>query len=302
MRALNRFRRAPVEAAPVRRDPAPTRWAYRMERLWLTPVFRALLRVGLPSFALAFAAGLYLDNDARRAALAHSFVELRETVEQRPEFMVRLMAVEGANPGLADAVRDIAALKLPQSSFDLDLEAARARIETLDAVAGAELRVRTGGVLEVKITEREPVIIWRRAEGLDLLDRDGRRVAMILARGDRADLPLIAGDGADRAVPEAQALIAALGPLAPRLRGLVRMGARRWDVVLDRNQRILLPEADPLAALGRLMSLDRADALLARDVLTVDLRLAARPTLRLAPGALAQMRGVAGLALVEGDL
>lgn len=297
------FGRARPEPVPgLRRDPAPTRWAYRMERLWLTPVFRALLRVGVPSFALAFAAGLYLNDDARRVALTANFVEMREAVEHRPEFMVRLMEVAGANAGLADAVRDIAALKLPLSSFDLDLEAARARIETLDAVASAGLRVRTGGVLEVTITERQPVIIWRKAEGLDLLDKDGRRVAMILARADRADLPLIAGEGGDAAVPEARALIAAMGPLASRVRGLVRMGARRWDIVLDRNQRILLPESDPLAALARLIALDRDEALLARDLLTVDLRLAARPTLRLAPGALAQLRGVTGLALVEGDL
>ena len=26
-------------AVPLRRDPAPSRWAYRMQRLWLTPLF-----------------------------------------------------------------------------------------------------------------------------------------------------------------------------------------------------------------------------------------------------------------------
>ena len=29
--------RAPLRPLPVRRDPAPTRWQYRMQRLWLTP-------------------------------------------------------------------------------------------------------------------------------------------------------------------------------------------------------------------------------------------------------------------------
>jgi hypothetical protein len=43
-------------------------------------------------------------------------------------------------------------------------------------------------------------------------------------------------------VPEALALVAAARPAVPRLRGLVRMGERRWDLVLDRDQRILLPE------------------------------------------------------------
>ncbi len=301
MRSLNPFRKADPEPG-MRRDPAPSKWAYRMQRLWLTPVFRALMRVGVPAFAMAFAVGLYLNNDGRRAAMAQSWTDLRETVEQRPEFMVTLMAVDGANPGLADAVREIAAVNLPQSSFDLDLDAARGRIETLDAVAGADLAIRSGGVLQVTITEREPVIIWRKAEGLDLLDKDGRRVAMLVSREDRSDLPLIVGDGADAAVPEARALIAAAGPLLPRLRGVVRMGERRWDLVLDRDQRILLPEIDPLAALQRLIVLDAAEKLLERDLLTVDLRLAARPTLRLAPRALTELRRDKGLLTVENEL
>ncbi len=301
MRSLNPFRKDVPEPG-TRRDPAPSRWAYRMQRLWLTPVFRALMRVGAPAFALAFGAGLYLNNDARREAMGQSWTELRETVEQRPEFMVTLMAVDGANPGLADAVRDIAAVNLPESSFDLDLDAARRRIETLDAVASADLAIRSGGVLQVTITEREPVIVWRKPEGLDLLDKDGRRVAMVLSREDRSDLPLVVGDGANHAVPEARALIAAAGPLLRRLRGLVRMGERRWDLVLDRDQRILLPEKNPQAALERLIALDQGEQLLSRDLLTVDLRLAARPTLRLAPHALTELRRDKGLLTVENEL
>ncbi|MFM7445141.1 MAG: cell division protein FtsQ, partial [Tabrizicola sp.] len=44
---------------PVRRDPAPTRWAYRMQRVMLTPYLRALLRVGLPTFVVLAFVGIY---------------------------------------------------------------------------------------------------------------------------------------------------------------------------------------------------------------------------------------------------
>ena len=307
MRSLNPFRKAVPEPG-TRRDPAPTRWAYRMERLWLTPLFRALMRVGVPSFVIVLSVGLYLNDETRRQGLIQGWDNLVNKVEQRPEFMVTLMEVEGANPALADAVRDIAALDLPKSSFEIDLPATQALIEQLDAVARADLRIRGGGVLQVTVTEREPAIIWRRdpvqgETGLDLLDKTGRRVAMILSRKDRPDLPLIAGQGADDAVPEAMELLAVLEPqLGARLRGLVRMGERRWDVVLDRDQRILLPEHDPLAALNQLMAMDQRERLLARDILTVDLRLAARPTIRLTPRALAQLRGEQGLVTVENEL
>ncbi|MDZ4097011.1 MAG: cell division protein FtsQ/DivIB [Paracoccaceae bacterium] len=299
MRPLNSFARRP---AALRRDPAPSRIAYRLNRLWLTPLFRALLRVGLPALVVAVAAGVYLADDARRSAVGENLTALRAQIKNRPEFLITLLSIEGASPDVGDAVRRALALSLPQSSLDIDLEAARGRVETIDAVAGAQIRVRDGGVLQVQITEREPAVVWRQPDGLYLLDKSGKRVAEIYERADRADLPLIAGQGADLAVPEALQILLSAGPLLPRLRGLVRMGERRWDIVLDRDQRLLLPVEQPVRALERLIALDQAQDLLARDVLAVDLRSQNRPALRLAPYALVEMRRLRGILPTESDL
>ena len=159
-------------ANPLRRDPAPSRWAYRMQRLWLTPIFRVTMRVGLPAFVVTLAIGIYLS--------------------------------------------------------------------------------------------------------------------------DRADLPLIAGDGADKAVAEATALLRSTGPLAPRIRGLVRISDRRWNIVLDRDQTILLPATDPIDALDSLLALNKAEDIFARDITAIDLRNEHRPVLRLAPFALEDLRRAQG--------
>lgn len=295
-------RPAPSVASMPMRDPAPSRWAYRMQRIMLTPHLRRLIRVGLPMLAVATCIGIYFSSETRRAAIIDTFVDLKEKFEHRPEFMVTLASIEGCSKDLAEAVRARMDVKLPQSSFDLDLEAARARIEGLDAVKSAELRVRSGGVLQVIVTERQPVAIWRMDEGLTLVDDAGHRVASLISRADRPDLPLIAGAGADKAAAEALEILAAAGPLAPRIRGLVRMGERRWDLVLDRDQRILLPTENPVRAVERLLALDHAQDIVNRDLLTVDLRLPNRPTLRLSPYALTQLRSAQGVATVESDL
>lgn len=299
MRSL--IRRRPADES-ARRDPAPSRWSYRMHRLWLTPLFRRLMRVGVPSFVLAFGVGLYLSDQGRRDALAETFVTLRDGVKNRPEFMVTLLSVEGASPPLAEMVRGALAVPLPQSSLDLDLAGAHDRVVALPAVKAVYLRVQPGGVLQVRVEEREPALVWRAPEGLILLDDTGHRIAGIDSRAMRSDLPLVAGAGADVAATEALDLIRAAGPLLPRLRGLVRMGERRWDLVLDRDQRILLPETDPLSALERLIALDQAQGLFARDVVAVDLRLPDRPAVRLAPYALAEMRRKRGILPAESEL
>ncbi len=290
-----------VENARVsRRDPAPSRWAFRIERLWLTPVFRQLVRVGLPAFSVVFFAGWFFSNPVNREAIVAQIADIRRSVAERPEFMVKLMAVDGASAALAEDIRLAAALDLPKSSFDLDLDQMKTQIEEMQAVARADLRIRPGGILQVQVTERVSAIIWREGETLALLDKTGKRVAVLGTRTDRSDLPLIVGEGADGVVPQALRIMAAAAPIEDRLRGLVRMGERRWDLVLDRDQRILLPEKSPVDALEQIIAQDHAQDLFSRDLVAIDMRNAVRPTLRMAPPAVEELRRIKALEL--GDL
>lgn len=274
-----------MQPVSPRIDPAPSRWAYRFQRLMLTPLFRKLLRVGLP-FCVAFGAGTaYFADQDRADAFNLAVADLRHQVETRPEFMVELMAVEGASQPVEEDIREIFPYELPITSFDMDLAEVQQLIEDLPAVQSAAVRIRQGGVLEAKVTERTPVVLWRNRDGLGVLDQGGVVISDAISRTDHPELPIIAGDGADAAVPEALQILRAATPLGPRLRGLVRMGERRWDVVLDRDQRIMLPEANPVRALERVIVLDQTQDMLARDLVAVDMRLAARPTLRLSSAA-----------------
>ncbi|QUS36831.1 cell division protein FtsQ/DivIB [Falsirhodobacter algicola] len=273
---------------PPRRDPAPSLLAYRLQRMMLTPLYRRLFRLGLPFVVLGLVLLMVLGSADRRAAIAASFTQLREAVEDRPEFMVHALSIENASPQLAETIRRMLDLHLPQSSFDLDLPGMRDRIMTLTPVENVDLRVLAGGLLQADVTERVPVVVWRSSANTELLDAEGHRVLLIAERNDRADLPLITGRGANDAVPEVLTLIGAAQPIMPRVRGFVRMGERRWDIVLDRGQRIMLPVTDPVPALERILALDKADDLLARDVTVIDFRLKNRPVLRLAPNAVAE--------------
>jgi cell division protein FtsQ len=286
---------------PPRRDPAPSRWAYRMQRLWLTPAFRIFMRLGLPVVIVALAVVVYLADADRRAAFWQSYVDAKTAVQNRPEFMVGLMAIDGASPELTDAVRAKISQPLPISRFDLQLDAIRLQAESLDAVESALVRVGTGGVLQITITERTPAFVWRSEAGLMLIDATGHRIAGLADRADRGDLPLLAGQGANRAVPEALALIKAAGPLGPRVRALVRVSDRRWNLVLDRDQTVVLPARDAVGALEGLIALNQAEDLLSRDLLSIDLRNPRRPVLRLAPFALEELRRSQGLVSSEQD-
>jgi cell division protein FtsQ len=276
-----------------RRDPAPSLWAYRYQRLMLTPFYRRLLHIGGPVTLVTLIAALWLSSADHRAALSARIEAMKDAVQERPEFMVASIEVTGADRALTTAIREVARVDLPVSSFDLDLDALRLRITDLTAVRSAQLRVTPGGALEIAVLQRVPVAVWRYADGLRLIDGEGVMTGMIAERADRSDLPLIAGDGAKDAIDEALALFSAAAPVAPRVRGLVRMGERRWDMVLDNDQRILLPSDRPVQALERVIALHQAQEMLDRDIAVVDMRLGDRPTLRLNPPALATLRAAA---------
>ncbi|UWR23624.1 cell division protein FtsQ/DivIB [Sulfitobacter sp. S190] len=264
-----------------RADPAPSRWAWRLQRLMLTPGVRLGLRAGVPFCVTLLAGTLYLSDEARRGHIEQVVAEARASIETRPEFMVNLMAIDGAQGELATYIRDSLPLDFPISSFDLDLGAMRKTVTEISAVKSASVRIKPGGVLQIDVTPRKAVALWRSDAGLSLIDAEGYYIAAATSRFARPDLPLIAGEGADGHVAEAIELMQAAAPLGDRLRGLVRVGARRWDVVLDRDQRILLPQAGALRALERVIALEGAQDVLSRDVARVDMRLNHRPTVKM---------------------
>ena len=272
------------------RDPSPSRLSYRLHRLWLTPVMRALVRIGLPAAAIAVPVAMHLVDADNRAAIVGQATELRRAIEERPEFMVEELRIEGADRAVGNALKAAVPVELPASSFHLDLEALRAQFESFDVVRRADLRITSDRELSVTIRQRQPALVWRDRAGLFLVDPEGHAIARLDSRTERADLPLIAGDGAADHAAEALELFAASGPLSERLRGLVRVGERRWDVMLDRDQRIRLPAEDPVRAFERAIAADRARDLLARDVTDLDLRLPEQATVRLTADAHEHMR------------
>lgn len=276
----------------VKNDPAPSKLQYRMQRVWLTPAFWMFLKAGLPSLAIAALGAWVFANEDRRTAMIDWGHGIKRQIEERPEFTVALLAIDGASDPVATEIRETLPVNLPTSSFDLELEALQDEVEKVAAVASADVRIKPGGVLEVLVKERVPVALWRGDEGLRILSREGVEIGAVDRRAARADLPLLAGAGADRDVPEALTVLTAAHPFGDRIRGLQRVGERRWDIVLDRGQVIQLPAKEPVVAVERLIALDAAQDILARDIAVIDFRNSDRATVRLTADAVEALRAI----------
>ena len=289
---LSRLEQRPQARRVRSKSLRESRFGYRLQRMWLTPGYRVFVKFGAPVLAVMIAALVFFADEARRQALVGHFNAAYDAFIDRPEFMITSLELPEMTPELEQALRQKLDIDLPQSSFRVDLDALRQDVETLDWVRSADLRLLSGGVIALSVTERSPTILWRSDDGLELLDAEGVRVAFVTHRNVRSDLPLIAGKGADTQISEALQLLDSAAPLGHRLRGLVRMGERRWDVVLDREQRIRLPETNPVAALERVVALEQAQDLLSRDLLVADMRNPSRPILQVSEGAMETLRDI----------
>lgn len=266
--------------------PGPSRTRYRLARLWAQGWVRATVFVYLPLSALAAAVSAAVSSDRLREAVRTEVEALADGLAARPEFVVRGVDIEGGSPALTARVRALLGPVEGRSSLRLDLDRIRREIGAFGEVASASVWFDPTGRLVIGLDERLPAALWREPDGtLWLIDRTGTLIARAETRAAHPRLPLLMGLGAPARVGEALALLSAAPDLAPRVRAVTRVGRRRWDLVLDRDMRVALPETGAVRALKGAMGLHFGEELFDRDLAVIDLRLPERPALRLAPAA-----------------
>ncbi|HEY2916091.1 MAG TPA: FtsQ-type POTRA domain-containing protein, partial [Candidatus Limnocylindrales bacterium] len=78
------------------------------------------------------------------------------------------------------------------NAFALATGSLAARLEELPAVASADVSVHLPGTLDVRVTERQPILGWRVGDVTFLVDRDGMLFALAGgAAGDTAAIPIV---------------------------------------------------------------------------------------------------------------
>lgn len=168
------------------------------------------------------------------------------------------------------------------SLMGFDAAEARHRIAELPWVASASVRKVYPATLNVKIVEKHPYAIWQLGDDLTIVEKSGEAIAPY-AGGHFAALPLLIGQGAEDDGPEFLARIRKYPELASRIKAYVRVGQRRWNLLLENGITVKLPENDEDGAIASLVQLDRDHGLLSRDILAVDMRIADRLVVKLTP-------------------
>ncbi len=273
MRSLKRKMRTTI-------DPAPSIISYRLMRLMLIPRLRLILTLGIPSLIIFCGTLILFLNINVHENIEALKKDLKRALVERPEFMIRVASVDGASDELAHEIREIMPLNFPVSYFDLDIKYLHKVLNDIPAVASAAIKVTVSGVLQINISERIPAFIWRKDDVISVIDEKGEFIRLATSRLDYPELPLVIGEAANLSIADISSLMEDNQYFLDQVRAFVRVGERRWDLVLDNNLRIMLPQAEFLAAFDRLMLMSESGSLFSNQLSSIDMRLVERPTVR----------------------
>ncbi|QHI95750.1 FtsQ-type POTRA domain-containing protein [Aristophania vespae] len=210
---------------------------------------------------------------------------IRRQLENIDPLKIRHIIINGNN--LTDKNDVIAQLDTHtgQTLFGFSVEEARLRINKLPFVEHSTVERRLPDSIVITLTEHLPIAIWQTHGHFVLINQAGERISeQEISRKDIAifrKLPLVVGNGANNNADTIIMLLKNYPSITSRTLALVRVGNRRWNIVLRNGATILLPEGAEEAALKRLDNYQQNFRLLERPLASVDMRLADRMVIHL---------------------
>jgi cell division protein FtsQ len=194
-------------------------------------------------------------------------------------FVVRKILVKGRVETSGQDLLRALQLKRGTPILAFETELARIRVEALPWVQKAVVERKLPDVIHLYLIERRPLALWQRNGIFSLIDKKGR----VIPLGDvsaYANLIVIIGDDAPTKAGNLFKVLAREPQLESQITAAVRVGGRRWNLHLNGQTEILLPEKGADKAWTHLAKLYKNHGLLFNDLKTIDLRLADRVVIR----------------------
>jgi cell division protein FtsQ len=152
--------------------------------------------------------------------------------------------------------------------FLINLDEARKILLQNDWVAQAIVMRILPSTIVIKILERKPIAVWQYNKELFLIDDSGHSIKADVAKF--TNLPHFVGSGANL---YAASFLKTLEPnLLEQVRSIVRVGERRWDLLLKNGALIKLPEKDIQQALRYLQEKYLSNAAAVQKIKMLDMR------------------------------
>lgn len=179
-----------------------------------------------------------------------------------------------------------------KSLFGINLAQAKENLESISWIKTATIERKLPHTLSVHIVEKIPVSLWQHKGKVHLMDRDGDLVE-VKDPSQYKNLLIVTGEKAPQHIDELLTFLSKVPEIKQRITRATYLRSARWDVILDGNVNVKLPEKNPEEALTYLLTLEKKHHFVNEDILIVDMRIPGQLILRLRPEAVKKQKSVA---------
>lgn len=272
-----------VSTAHSRRRSAPQLSTARR----LRAIFRQALFVsGIVFFLVLVSAALWFYNSGKPGKLLASWAEQSKApfsaIAGRMGLTLQHIYLEGMHHTERDSIIKALDIRLGQPILPLSLPAIKERLENIDWVRHATVERQLPNTLHIRIIERKPLAIWQRNGKLFLIDEEGHSMEEDDLK-PFSGLLIMVGDDAPLYAESLLEVIKEDPSLFSHITAAIRIGERRWNIRFANGLEVKLPEQNLTAAWRYVIKLDQQKKLFLPTLKTIDLRIADKLYMNIAP-------------------
>ncbi len=188
-------------------------------------------------------------------------------------FVVENISIEGQKHVSEERIVRAIKIKTGYPIFLVSLENLKSRLENIEWIKNVFVERKLPNNITIYIEERTPIALGQRDNKLYLIDNEG----VIIHEKDLKpyfNLPIFIGDGSEIYANSLITIFREEPELFKHIHAIIRVSERRWNIRLDNDLEIKMPEENFEEAWKKVIKLYKKKELLNPEISVIDLRVA----------------------------
>ena len=262
-------------------DPAPSRLAYKINRLLYRFWFKLLLMVVFLASSVLLAKKVVYQNVDLNAEIRFLTEESSSLYKGLTKLSISKISVKGAKEPLKKEIIILVQNAATEGFSALKAQALREKIQEINKVEKAFVKLSTDGSVNVEVIQRKEAVVFFNNHLYEVLDSNGVILSLNKHYQGLSSLPLLVGKDGQKNINELLSLINEIGSFQSEVLYYEWVGERRWNIHMKNDLVFKLPENNLNQGLEVMrMFLNETDTLL-KPIVSVDLRNIDKPIIKL---------------------
>jgi len=262
-------------------DPAPSRLAYKINRLLYRVWFKLLLMIVFLASSVLLAKKVVYQNVDLNAEIRFLTEESSSLYKGLTKLSISKISVQGAKEPLKKEIIILVQNAATEGFSALKAQALREKIQEINKVEKAFVKLSTDGSVNVEVIQRKEAVVFFNNHLYEVLDSNGVILSIKQHYQGLSSLPLLVGKDGQKNINELLSLINEIGSFQSEVLYYEWVGERRWNIHMKNDLVFKLPENNLNKGLEVMrMFLNETDTLL-KPIVAIDLRNIDKPIIKL---------------------